>query len=131
MKFLVYHNYDVDGGFGDAIPKKELIGILNVTYVKDPVEAAEEWAKRNTHDHIYDCPYACLHEGIISVEPMKLKEFSLNDEVWTEEEKAYLDDPRTDMEIQRDEYEAEMAARMDEDPEFQQYLEDCEDAECP
>ena len=42
MKFFVYHNYDVDGGIGDAVPQKKLIGILNVEYVRDPIAAAEE-----------------------------------------------------------------------------------------
>ena len=130
MKFFVYHNYDVDGGIGDAVPQKKLIGILNVEYVRDPIAAAEEWAKKHTHKHIYDIPYAALYEGIISVEPMDVPVYTLNDCPWTEEQIKNLEDPRTTMERMMDDAHEEEES-MKYDPEYQQYLEDCANADYP
>lgn len=126
MKFFVYHNYDVDGGFGDAIRKQRLIGILDA----DTVEEAQDWAKEHTHDHIYDIPYDALHEGVISVELMDVPNYTLNDCPWTEEEIKDLEDPRTYMERMEDEYREEQEM-LKYDPKYQQYLEDCENAEYP
>ena len=110
MKFLVYEHYDVDGGIGDAIPQMSLRGILDV----ESEEQAKEWAKKHTHDRIYDVPYADLHEGLIELVCLDtLPQFTIDDCPWSEKELKHLTDPRTNREIEEDEYYESMAADME------------------
>lgn len=55
--FGVFHIFDVDGGFGDAIPREELICTFN------SVEEAWDFIKKYEKPHVYDCPYQCLECG--------------------------------------------------------------------
>lgn len=55
--FGVFHKFDVDGGFGDAIPQEELICTFN------SVEEAWDFIKKYEKPHVYDCPYQCLECG--------------------------------------------------------------------
>lgn len=55
--FGVFHIFDVDGGFGDAIPQEELICTFN------SVEEAWDFIKKYEKPHVYDCPYQCLECG--------------------------------------------------------------------
>lgn len=55
--FGVFHIFDVDGGFGDAIPQEDLICTFN------SVEEAWDFIKKYEKPHVYDCPYQCLECG--------------------------------------------------------------------
>lgn len=61
MKYAVFHKFDVDGGFGDAISKEEFICIF------DTLEQAEEFKKKYENPHVYDTPYAELWCGILDI----------------------------------------------------------------
>ncbi len=53
----VYHEYDVDGGFGDAIGQETLVTIF-------PSEKeAKEYCERWNDPHVYDVSYAELCDG--------------------------------------------------------------------
>lgn len=62
--FGVFHKYDTDGGFGDAIPQKELICIF------ETLEKAEEFKKKYEDPHVYDRPYAELECGELVIEEL-------------------------------------------------------------
>ena len=55
--YQVFHHYDTDGGFGDAIPQAELIQSFQSK--KD----AEAFVERFGNRHVYDTPYANLYCG--------------------------------------------------------------------
>ncbi len=55
--FGVFHIFDVDGGFGDAIPQEDLICTFNSE------EEAKDFIKKFEKPHVYDCPYQCLECG--------------------------------------------------------------------
>lgn len=59
--FGVFHKFDVDGGFGDAITEEELICTF------DSFEKAEEFKKKYEDPHIYECPYDDLECGELIV----------------------------------------------------------------
>ena len=63
-KFGVFHIFDVDGGFGDAIGQKELICIF------DTEEQANEFKTKYEKPHVYDCPYQCLECGKLEVKEL-------------------------------------------------------------
>jgi len=65
MLYNIYHNYDVDGGFGDAVPASELVGTVEAT----PEEIAE-FLKVWDKPRIYERPYSCLYHHGISAEPV-------------------------------------------------------------
>lgn len=62
--FGVFHVYDVDGGFGDAIGSKDLICVCVSK------EEAEEVARTFSNPHVYDVPYAELKCGDLVVEEL-------------------------------------------------------------
>lgn len=62
--FGVFHKYDTDGGFGDAITQKDLICIF------DSLEKAEEFKKKYENPHVYDSPYADLECGELVIEEL-------------------------------------------------------------
>ena len=51
----VYHCYDEDGGFGDAIPQMELVATF--TDKADAVAFVEKYS----HPRVYDTPYDALY----------------------------------------------------------------------
>ena len=57
----VFHIYDVDGGFGDAIECEDLICVFKT------MEEATAFAEANANPHIYDSPYADLKCGQLEV----------------------------------------------------------------
>lgn len=59
MKFNIFHQYDIDGGFGDAIPQEDLLGYIEVDSEEDAKAYCDKWSV----DHVYDIPYNELHEG--------------------------------------------------------------------
>lgn len=63
-KFGVFHIFDVDGGFGDAIGQQELICIF------DTEEQANEFKTKFEKPHVYDRPYQCLECGKLEVKEL-------------------------------------------------------------
>ena len=55
--FGIYHEYDVDGGYGDAIPERRLI------LVTEDEETAMEYVKRWSEERVYYTPYDDLYCG--------------------------------------------------------------------
>lgn len=62
--FGVFHKYDTDGGFGDAISQKDLICIF------DSLEKAEEFKKKYEDPHIFESPYDDLECGELVIEEL-------------------------------------------------------------
>lgn len=57
MLYGIFHIYSVDGGFGDAVPKEDLL------FVTDSEDLAKEYVKKWSHPYIYDTPYQALTCG--------------------------------------------------------------------
>ena len=91
-KFAVFHIFDVDGGFGDAIAQKEIICIF------DTEEEANAFKTKYEKPHVYDCPYQSLECGILEV--MELPTSYDEKSFWwlhdSEEEEDDDDSERTD-----------------------------------
>ena len=67
----IYHEYEVDGGFGDAVSQEDLL------FVTDSYEVADSYAKAWSNNHIYDCPYAELHQGLLTVRTLPFKRIAI------------------------------------------------------
>ena len=52
--YVVVHNYDVDGGIGDAIPKEDIVVIT------DTKEKAVNFIKNYSNYHTWEVPYDVL-----------------------------------------------------------------------
>jgi len=51
--YAIFHGYDTDGGFGDAIPQETMMGIVEAT--EEEIEAfIKKWDKPVVYDHPYD-----------------------------------------------------------------------------
>lgn len=59
--YQVFHLYDEDGGFGDAIPQEQIL----ITFGN--LEDANAFVKRFENPHVYDHPYQDLHCGKLIV----------------------------------------------------------------
>ena len=57
MLYQIFHCYDVDGGFGDAVPEEDIIATVDAT-----PEEIEAFLKEWDHPRIYDRPYGELWE---------------------------------------------------------------------
>lgn len=68
MIFLVYHVYDVDGGFGDAISKKDLVAAFKTE------DLAKQFVEKYSNDEVYEIPYDELHSGLLVYEPLEVFE---------------------------------------------------------
>ena len=65
--WCVTHVYDVDGGFGDAIPKEYIVGFVMAT--DSEIELfVEKWDK----PVVYDKPYASLYMHGVDVTEVEL-----------------------------------------------------------
>lgn len=64
--YLVKHCYDVDGGFGDAISREEVL--CGFTNKGD----ANNFVKTFENPHVYDEPYASLKCGKLVVEELNM-----------------------------------------------------------
>ena len=60
--YVVMHEYDLDGGYGDAICSNEIISIF-----KNKTQA-EEFAKRYENDHVYDTGLCCGHLSVYALD---------------------------------------------------------------
>lgn len=77
--FGVFHIFDVDGGFGDAIPQEELICTFNSE------EEAKDFIKKFEKPHVYDCPYQCLECGQLELRELPTT-YNEKDFWWLSEE---------------------------------------------
>lgn len=83
--FGVFHIFDVDGGFGDAIPQEELICTFN------SVEEAWDFIKKYEKPHVYDCPYQCLECGQLELRELPTT-YNEKDFWWLSEEYEECDE---------------------------------------
>lgn len=83
--FGVFHIFDVDGGFGDAIPREELICTFN------SVEEAWDFIKKYEKPHVYDCPYQCLECGQLELRELPTT-YNEKDFWWLSEEYEECDE---------------------------------------
>lgn len=74
--YLVNHYFDVDGGFGDAIPQEEVICGF------DNREDANGFVEKYSNPHIYDSPYASLECGVLRVEELNMTQPDREDMWW-------------------------------------------------
>ena len=73
--YNVYHLYDVDGGFGDAIPKSEMVAIF------ESKADAEAFVEKYNKPYVYDKPYDtlwCNEYVVTETEIISHKEFNIN-----------------------------------------------------
>lgn len=68
MLYNIYHIYDVDGGFGDAVEQKRHVGAVEATE-KEMEEFLSIWNK----PRIYDNPYSSLYHHCVKAEPVEVK----------------------------------------------------------
>lgn len=66
--YNVYHHYDVDGGFGDAVSQVDLL------FTTDSKEVADTFVSKYDNNHVYDVPYAKLYRGALRVEKVTVIE---------------------------------------------------------
>ena len=64
----IFHVYDTDGGFGDAITQTELVGTVEATD-----EEIAEFVKKWNNPQVYDSPYADLYFGGVFVDEVKIE----------------------------------------------------------
>ena len=60
----IYHCYDVDGGFGDAV------GVRDLLFISESESDAKAYAEKWSNEHVYDVPYAKLYCGALEVEEL-------------------------------------------------------------
>ena len=71
MLYNIFHVFDVDGGFGDAVKTEKCLGLVEATE-----EEIEEFLKLWDKPRIYDHPYSDLYEHHVKAEPVKIQELS-------------------------------------------------------
>lgn len=64
--FGVYHEYEVDGGFGDAVGQRDLIGVT------DDEDEAKAYVNKWSNDHVYDKPYDELYCGLLTYDELPM-----------------------------------------------------------
>lgn len=64
--YQVVHNWDEDGGFGDAVWQQDVLATF------ENKEDAEEYAQKFADPHVYDVPYAALGCGDLKVEEIEV-----------------------------------------------------------
>ena len=69
--YNIYHLYDVDGGFGDAVCQKRFVGMVEATE-SEIAEFLKVWDK----PRICERPYSDLYEHKVVAELVKIQELS-------------------------------------------------------
>lgn len=64
--FGVFHTYEIDGGFGDAVLEKDLVGVTANE------EEANDYVEKWSDEHIYDKPLDRLHCGLLTYEELPM-----------------------------------------------------------
>lgn len=62
--YQVIHEYDVDGGYGDAVGCEDVIAVFSKK------EDADAFVEKYANPHVYDTPYADLCCGKLVVKEM-------------------------------------------------------------
>ena len=71
QSWMITHEYDTDGGFGDAITVRDVVAIVEAT--EEEIDAfLKEWNK----PRIYDRPYANLYEHYVTADPVEVQDLS-------------------------------------------------------
>lgn len=65
--WAIYHDYDVDGGFGDSIHETEMVGVVQATE-----EEIEAFIQKYDKPIIYDKPYDELYCHSVRVEEIEM-----------------------------------------------------------
>ena len=84
--YEVVHLYDVDGGFGDAIGREDVIA--RFAEESKAKEIVEKYAK----PHIYEKPYASLYCGELVVHEVELDVYPEEKSMWWLRTKSLEDD---------------------------------------
>lgn len=66
--YIIKHVYDVDGGFGDAIEREDIVGIVDCTKAE-----LDTFLKEYDKPIVYDEPYAYLTCHTLIAEEIKVK----------------------------------------------------------
>ncbi len=66
----IFHEWETDGGYGDAVYRCDLIGVVN------DEETAKAYVKKYKNPHIYDMPYDDLEAGDLTY--MELESLTLD-----------------------------------------------------
>ena len=69
--YIIKHEYDVDGGFGDAISREDVVGI-----VKCSEEDIKKFDEKYNKPEVYDSPYADLECHSIIIEEVTILDIS-------------------------------------------------------
>lgn len=64
--YQVIHQYDVDGGFGDAVPQEDIVAIFSAK------RKAEEFVAKYIKPHVYKAPYSALYCGNLVIKEMQV-----------------------------------------------------------
>lgn len=78
--YTVTHEYDEDGGFGDAVYCQDLV----VTFAT--LKEAEEFVAKYGRQICYDEPYDRLYCGILRIDEVELGVFDEDDFWWLKKE---------------------------------------------
>ena len=95
--YTVTHRYDVDGGFGDAVPTSKVL------FVTASREIAERFIEKFAKPHIYEKPYSCLFCGDLTIkeedivpEGTDIDSIIDRDEMWWLDTPQFYDDDEDD-----------------------------------
>lgn len=69
--YAIYHTYDTDGGFGDAIPQTDHVATVMATE-EEIKEFLDKWCKPEVYEH----PYADLSCHYVHAEPVEVVELA-------------------------------------------------------
>lgn len=69
--WAIYHGFDEDGGFGDAIYTEEMVGVVQATETE-----IEDFVEKYDNPIVYDHPYDDLTAHHIRVEKIVVKDIS-------------------------------------------------------
>ena len=67
--YNIFHQFDVDGGFGDAVGKRMHVGLVKATE-EEIKNFLEIWDKPRVYEH----PYSDLYEHSVVAEEVKVAE---------------------------------------------------------
>ena len=84
--YTVTHEYDTDGGFGDAVACQDLVATFAT------LKEAEEFVAKYGRKICYDTPYNYLYCGILTIDEVELGVFDEDDFWWLKKEAIEVDD---------------------------------------
>ena len=78
--YIIIHCYDVDGGFGDAIPDETPL------FATKSKTKAEAYVAKYSNPEVYASPYADLYHHELRIKEINLKEPDINVDPWKNED---------------------------------------------